>query len=433
MPIRRPASLATVLLTLLAACQPQGATSPGPTEGSGPTPLPSLPPTPYESPSAIPSVSPAPSAWVMPTPSPVVGSLAWSRTTSIPIARAEHTATRLADGRVLVVGGRHISFDRSANLSDETLDSVLIFDPAKEVWFKAASLHEPRNDHMALLLHDGRVLIAGGFTPNAKDYSARTLELYDPSTDRWTVLTTPMPAYIGSITLLADGRVLVIGSAGYGLASPHRDRQSYAVFDPTGLTWSAVRPTDTIVAYTTTLLLPDGRVLAAGGAYATGDGPPPASHLAAVFDPSNQTWTALPPMEHEHLGFGFGLLPDGRVLVADNDAEIFDPASARWSVTGQPAGPWFLPIGTSLADGRYLVVGQQGSSDSRGIAELYDPATSAWRDAGAFPETSSLTATLLADGRVFVVGGLITCYAGTGCHDDTLSADAYFFDPAELP
>jgi Kelch motif protein len=386
------------------------------------------------SPSLHPSLTLAPTTGpsIEPSSSPIA--LApWRPTTPIPIARAQHTATLLADGRVLVAGGRAISFDPSSNLSEETLDSAFIFDPRTEAWKHAAPLHDPRNDHVAVLLHDGRVLIAGGFTPGAKDGDARSIEIYDPLHDTWTKLPSPLPSLIHSVTVLADGRVLVIGFAGYGWTSPHRDRQAFAIFDPASMAWSAVHTTDAVLGFQTTILLPDGRVLAAGGAHAVPDGPPNPETVAAIFEPRTITWSKLDPMPDGHLGFGMGLLPDGRVLVADSNAAVFDPGTGRWAKTGSPTGSCWLPIGLSLADGRYLVVGQQGSIDSRGFAEVYDEASRGWHDAGAFPVTSSLTATLLADGRVLVVGGLITCYANTGCHNDTLTADSYLFDPTRVP
>jgi Galactose oxidase, central domain len=402
----------------LAACQPGPSGSPVQTEGLRA--------------SAQPTAAPSLTSTVEPSSSPVAVA-AWRLTAPIPTARAEHTATLLADGRVLVVGGRAISFDASSNVSDETLASADVFDPRTEAWRPVASLHDARSDHVAVLLHDGRVLVAGGLTPAAKGGTPRTIEIYDPATDAWTRLAAPLPSAIHSATVLADGRVLVIGFAGYGWTSPHRDRQAYAIFDPSSMTWSAVHTTDAILGFHTAILLPDGRVLAAGGAHAVPDGPPNPETMAAVFDVGSLAWTSLAAMPEGHLGYGMGILPDGRVLIADGASDLFDPATGHWAPAAKPTGSWWLPIGTSLADGRYLIVGQQGSSDSRGIAEIYDGSTSSWRDAGAFPVTSSLTVTLLADGRVLVVGGLVTCYAGTGCHNDMLTANAYLFDPRGLP
>jgi hypothetical protein len=82
-------------------------------------------------------------------------------------ARDNLTATSLADGRVLVVGG----------VGESTTE---LYDPATGTWSPGGTLNEPRWLHGAVRLADGRVLVAGGggYTPSA--------ELYDPATNRWT-------------------------------------------------------------------------------------------------------------------------------------------------------------------------------------------------------------------------------------------------------
>jgi N-acetylneuraminic acid mutarotase len=395
-------------------------------------------PAPASSPSTLPSAStvllPTAAAGVStPIVTPAATASPWRLTTPLGIGRIEHTATRLVDGDVLVAGGRHITSDPNATALDETLDSVVIFDPAAEAWHSAATLHEPRSRHQAVRLADGRVLVAGGFSPRSADQIAHTIEIYDPTTNTWTSGSMPLKGFVVSTTVLADTRVLMVGYLGSTGAVATRDHQAFAILDPNTMVWSSVGTTDAIVGGHSAVLLHDGRVLAAGGAYAVGDGPPPPAALAAVFTPATGRWTKVDPMNHERLSFAMTVLPDGRVLTADEGtAEICDPASGHWATTGAPRGPWDGAIGVGLADGRVLLIGEHGSLDSRHLTELYDPAKGSWRDVGPFPPTSGLTATLLGDGRVFVTGGLITCYAGTGCQNDTLTGDSYLLDPTGL-
>src|ERR1044071_1203040 len=77
---------------------------------------------------------------------------AWTFTGSLHDARQEHTATLLHDGRVLVAGGENF----------QTLDSAELYDPNTGKWSLAGSLNEKRWDHTATLLGDGRVLVTGG-------------------------------------------------------------------------------------------------------------------------------------------------------------------------------------------------------------------------------------------------------------------------------
>ena len=92
---------------------------------------------------------------------------AWSSGGSISLARSEHTATLLADGRLLVAGG----------LGTEGRTEV--FDPVSGTWTSGATMTEPKFDHTATLLSDGRVLIVGGQGPGEAGLSNRT-EIYEP-------------------------------------------------------------------------------------------------------------------------------------------------------------------------------------------------------------------------------------------------------------
>src|SRR5207247_2277436 len=78
----------------------------------------------------------------------------WTPTGSMGAPRANHTATRLADGRVLVVGG---------STSSAILASAEIYDPASGTWTATNRMSRGRVGHTATGLADGRVLVAGGF------------------------------------------------------------------------------------------------------------------------------------------------------------------------------------------------------------------------------------------------------------------------------
>jgi hypothetical protein len=157
------------------------------------------------------------------------------------------------------------------------------------------------------------------------------------------------------------------------------------------------------------LLLPDGRVLAAGGSY---DG---ANHSSTeIYDPATDRWSWAPPMHRKLSTFSMVTLRDGRALAVGAEdgeavtAEIYDAASARWSMTGRPQD---LRYGATplvvLDDGRVLRAGgNDGDNHPSARAELYDPATGAWTAVARMVEPrDGATATLLKDGRVLVAGG----------------------------
>jgi hypothetical protein len=109
---------------------------------------------------------------------------------------AEHTATLLKDGRVLVVGG-HLTRPGNAGYSA----SVEAYDPAKDSWTLLAPLRRGRYGHTAVSLPDGRVLVVG------ESYSFS--ELYDPARDLWVPEARVPESYAGAVIPLPDGRVFL--------------------------------------------------------------------------------------------------------------------------------------------------------------------------------------------------------------------------------
>jgi hypothetical protein len=101
----------------------------------------------------------------------------WAATGSMLQARANHTATRLRDGRVLVAGGAITPTDGSVS----ALDSAELYDPSTGRWTATGRLRSARAFHSAILLSDGSVLVAGDGVRNST-----STERYEPSEGRWT-------------------------------------------------------------------------------------------------------------------------------------------------------------------------------------------------------------------------------------------------------
>ena len=119
-----------------------------------------------------------------------------------------HTAVLLQDGRVLIAGGQNDS-QPSAPLS-----TTEIYDPLARIFTPGPNRTVGRSGHAATLLPDGRVLIAGGdwSETSAMRIAARTAEIYDPSAGAFTATGSLLMARNGpNMTLLANGKVLITG------------------------------------------------------------------------------------------------------------------------------------------------------------------------------------------------------------------------------
>ena len=215
--------------------------------------------------------------------------------------RAGHTATKLRDGRVLIVGG----VDRG-NLE---LSSTELFDPKTRQFSKGPELAVARAAHTATLLPDGRVAIIGGGTGSYPNMNViRTVEVYDPSTSRFTVAGELRVArQKHAAALLDDGRLLVVGG------SDNRD-------------WR--------------------------GRYAS----------AEIFDLASGQSTDAPGMNAKRFKLPDAVvnLAPGRVLIAGGgeEAEIFEASYGRFYKTDGSFGkPLFYSAAVVLQDGRALITG----------------------------------------------------------------------------
>jgi N-acetylneuraminic acid mutarotase len=161
------------------------------------------------------------------------------------VTRANHTATLLSNGKVLITGGGNGSLSADAELYNPVTDTFTSV---------AATMSAARNYHTATLLQDGRVLIAFG--------GSNTADVYDPAANAFTQVgaTVLLPIIKHSATLLANGKILLVG----GEASYCQLDSTY-IFDPeTGsfVDGPALKQSREAASLIT---LDDGSVLVVGG------------------------------------------------------------------------------------------------------------------------------------------------------------------------
>lgn len=269
------------------------------------------------------------------------------------VVRHSHTATRLDDGRVLIAGG----------YGDDTgpLASAEIYDPRTNRFASAGAMGTARANHVAVPLRDGQVLLVGGLG-EGWTYLDRA-ELFDPVTERFTPLTSmTVPREGHAAALLVNGQVLITG----GHTGPRRNLTLHAsaeIFDPQTRTFRRVGDMTIRRHKHDAVRLSDGRVLVTGGSdERDGDG---AYTSTDIFDPQTRTFAAGPAMRHaryKHLGTSL-VLPDGRVLVAGGASvpEVFDPGPSRFvDVPSAGVLPGLFSAIAPIGDGGVFISGGYG-------------------------------------------------------------------------
>lgn len=212
-----------------------------------------------------------------------------------------------------------------------------------------------------------------------------------------------------AMVLLPDGRVLIAGGM-----SGTRTLASSEIYDPRTGKWSVTGTLALARSAAPAVLLNNGKVLLAGGCLNTCDEP---SALAELYDPSTGSWSQTRSLNTARYFHTATLLQNGQVLVAGGcdssncatqtaTAELYDPDTGTWSYTAALSDAPYRHTASLLANGQVLVAGGYGAGKVLATTEIYDPGLGTWSSAGDMEAPRYLhTATLLNDGTVMVVGG----------------------------
>jgi hypothetical protein len=295
-------------------------------------------------------------------------------------------------------------------------DAIVTAAPPSVDTFAASthSMNTARYGSTATLLLNGKVLIAGG---QNNFVTISSTELYNSVIDTFAASTPSMNAarFGATATLLPNGKVLIAG--GQGSAAP---LTSVELYDPIANTFAAATPAmnmNTARSFATAILLPNGKVLIAGGSFLSS---------TELYDPVTNTFApaASTPVMNTGRTWATGtLLPNGKVLIAGGavnmsqsgalaSTELYDPVTNTFAPAASTAvmnAVRYVATATLLPNGKVLIAG--GTHDGNiGLSstELYDPVTNTF--AASTPDMNTArfvaTATMLPNGKVLIAGGV---------------------------
>jgi len=328
----------------------------------------------------------------------------WSSTGSLAMPWACHTAILLGNGKVLVAGGTNDGFSFLANAE--------LYNPSSEIWSPTGALSVGRYGHTATLLPNGKVLVAGGLTPGFNTASLASAEIYDPATGTWSSTGSLVTGRgYHTATLLSNGKVLVAG--GIKDKTSSRWVASAEIYDPATGIWSPTGALSVGRYGHTATLLPNGKVLVVAGLGSS-------SRLASneLYNPDTGTWSSTSGLTTARYYHTATLLPNGQVLIAGGEGgstysasvELYDSVTGTWPTGPMGTGRKYHTA-TLLPNGKVLVAGGAGltgnySNIALASAEIYDPDTWTWSATNSLATArGDHTATLLGNGLVLAAGG----------------------------
>ncbi len=240
----------------------------------------------------------------------------WGRIADMRDGRWYPSNLTLPDGAVLTMAGR------SSTANVENVD-IELWDPRGTNAWKLLGRRQLEDYPLLHLLPDGNVFMAG---------PAAMTERYNPATNRWTKVTKRNVArrFEAPSVLVPPylDRVMVIG----GFPEPGSPTGSAEIIDLSSSTpaWTVTRSMGFARYQHDAVVLPDGKILVVGGKSNTSSSSPKAVFVPETYDPSTGNWTSLAPHQVPRMYHSTALLlPDGRVLAAGGDrqasGEIYSP------------------------------------------------------------------------------------------------------------
>lgn len=294
------------------------------------------------------------------------------------------------DGQALLTGGTQ---------GAAAFATTYAFDPTAGgglgSWTAKTVMSHVRCAHSQTTLANGKVLAAGGASAGSGGAAVATAELYDPDANTWTdtAATIRQARCDHQAVLLPSGKVLVAGgrtlASGTLLYADYTDLgpllATCEVYDPVGDTWTTTGPMSYARFQHQLVLLPSGKVLAVGGVgydpTQSAPSPVPAVRDAEVYDPATGRWSPAGRLAYAHEHVAVALLPArGQLVVFGGPTsavtELLDTTTMRWAV-GPMAQGAPRDGGVAVAMSHSLVFAAGGTESGSGFTDavigLYVP------------------------------------------------------------
>ena len=257
----------------------------------------------------------------------------------------------------------------------------------------------------------GRIYVAGGFRTDGS--ASDTVEVYDPTTDRWEIIA-PLPVPVHHAAAAAVNGVLYVIGGMTGAESRPVDR--VFAYTPAGGGWTQRASMPSARGALGVGVL-GGRIYAAGG--------DPRERDFAVYDPVADAWTPLPPMPtpRNHLAAGaiggrFYAVGgrSGSVGGITGAIEEYDPASSTWTARATMPTARGGIGGAELGGLLYVFGGEGNRRHPLGIfdqVEAYDPVADAWRALAPMVVPRHGIGAASSGSRIYIPGGALVEGFGT--------------------
>jgi N-acetylneuraminic acid mutarotase len=207
----------------------------------------------------------------------------------------------------------------------------------------------------------------------------------------------PMPLSRQELaTATLNGKLYVLG--GYYLGFMSTD--TVQVYNPTTDMWTLAHPLPFAVNH-------NAAAVAGGSLYSFGAG----GGQTFVYNPTNNSWSARASSHYVHSNTAAVGVIDNKIYVAggtntpsERELEVYDPVANSWTVKAHMSVPRNHTAG-GVINGKFYVVGGRNGANITDALEAYDPQTNTWSGRAPMPTARSGVGAAVVDNELWVFGG----------------------------